>query len=118
MRRTLSVAASNRIHRVHCATREAQKETEIGLIPESWEPRTLLELSEILSGGTPRKSVAEYWTGEIPWASGKDLKVPTLHDTIDHISEPGVEAGSRLVPADTVFILVRGMGLAKTCQSQ
>ena len=92
---------------------EPQKETEIGLLPESWEPRTVLDLCEIQSGGTPRKSVAEYWIGDIPWASGKDLKVPTLHDTIDHVSQDGVEAGSRIAPADAVFILVRGMGLAK-----
>jgi type I restriction enzyme S subunit len=92
---------------------EAQKETEIGLVPESWKPRTILEVCEILSGGTPRKSVPKYWIGKIPWASGKDLKVPTLHDTIDHVSENGIDAGSRLAPADTVFILVRGMGLAK-----
>lgn len=92
---------------------EAQKEAEIGPVPESWRPRTVLDLCEIWSGGTPRKSVPEYWTGSIPWVSGKDLKAPTLHDAIDHISEAAVEAGSRLAPADTVLILVRGMGLAK-----
>lgn len=92
---------------------EAQKDTEIGLMPERWKVKTVLDLCEIQSGGTPRKSVAEYWIGEVPWASGKDLKVSTLHDTIDHISVEGVNAGSRLVPADAVLVLVRGMGLAK-----
>lgn len=92
---------------------EGQRETEIGPMPESWLPRTLLDVCEIQSGGTPRKSVTAYWTGEIPWASGKDLKVPRLDDTIDHVSLEGVEVGSRIAPADTVLILVRGMGLAK-----
>lgn len=92
---------------------EAQKETEIGPVPESWEPRTILELCEIWSGGTPRKSVAEYWKGDIPWVSGKDLKTPALDDAIDHISAAGVEAASRLAPAGAVLLLVRGMGLAK-----
>lgn len=92
---------------------EAQKETEIGPVPESWEPRSILELCTILSGGTPRKSESAYWSGTIPWASGKDLKVPTLVDTIDHVSDQGVAHGSRLAPADAVLILVRGMGLAK-----
>jgi type I restriction enzyme S subunit len=92
---------------------EAQKETEIGLVPESWKPRTVLELCEIWSGGTPRKSVAEYWNGDIPWVSGKDLKLPTLGDAIDHISAEGVEAASRLAPQGAVLLLVRGMGLAK-----
>ena len=92
---------------------EAQKETEIGLMPSSWSPRTILELCEIWSGGTPRKSVTEYWSGEVPWVSGKDLKLPALDDTIDHISAAGVEAGSRLAPQGAVLLLVRGMGLAK-----
>jgi type I restriction enzyme S subunit len=92
---------------------EAQKETEIGPMPESWDPHTILELCDIWSGGTPRKSVAEYWTGDIPWVSGKDLKSPALDDAIDHISSEAVDAGSRLAPSGAVLILVRGMGLAK-----
>lgn len=92
---------------------EAQKETEIGPMPESWEPRTILELCYIWSGGTPRKSVSEYWNGEVPWVSGKDLKSPALSDTIDHITPAAVQAASRLAPAGAVLLLVRGMGLAK-----
>ena len=92
---------------------EAQKETEIGLIPESWELSTIRELCEIWSGGTPRKSVRAYWDGDIPWVSGKDLKAPCLDDAIDHVTIEGVESGSRLAPVDAVLLLVRGMGLAK-----
>ena len=92
---------------------EAQKETEIGPVPESWEMKTILELCEIWSGGTPRKSVREYWGGKIPWISGKDLKSPSLDDAIDHVTAEGVEAGSRLAPTESVLLLVRGMGLAR-----
>lgn len=93
--------------------REAQKETEIGAMPLSWSPRPILDLCEIWSGGTPRKSIAEYWQGTIPWVSGKDLKLPSLNDAIDHLSAAGVEVGSRLAPQGAVLLLVRGMGLAK-----
>ena len=92
---------------------EAQKETEIGSMPKSWEPKPILELCEIWSGGTPRKSVTEYWVGKIPWVSGKDLKFPYLDDSMDHVTLEGLEAGSRLAPANAVLLLVRGMGLAK-----
>ena len=92
---------------------ESQKETDIGPVPESWELRAIRELCEIWSGGTPRKSVRAYWDGDIPWVSGKDLKVPCLDDAIDHVTVEGVESGSRLAPADAVLLLVRGMGLAK-----
>lgn len=92
---------------------EPLKETAIGIMPESWAPRSIGELCEISSGGTPRKSVAEYWHGSIPWVSGKDLKLPAIDDAIDHISPEGVAAGSRIAPEGAVFLLVRGMGLAK-----
>ncbi len=92
---------------------EAQKETHIGSMPESWQPKTILELCEIWSGGTPTKSVQRYWDGAIPWVSGKDLKSSSLDDAIDHITLEGVEAGSRLAPRGAVLLLVRGMGLAK-----
>lgn len=89
------------------------KDTEIGQVPETWELRTILDLCEIWSGGTPRKSVTEYWHGEVPWVSGKDLKSPTLDDVVDHITHEAVDAGSRMAPSGAVLLLVRGMGLAK-----
>lgn len=92
---------------------EEQKETEIGPMPQSWNPKSILELCDIWSGGTPRKSIAEYWSGDIPWVSGKDLKRPALEDVVDHISQAGVDAGSRVAPKGSVLLLVRGMGLAK-----
>lgn len=92
---------------------EPQKQTEIGTMPESWQPKEIRDLCDIWSGGTPRKSVPEYWKGEIPWVSGKDLKTPALDDAIDHVSNEAVAAGSRLAPEDAVLLLVRGMGLAK-----
>lgn len=92
---------------------EPLKESELGFMPQSWDPQPIPELCDILSGGTPRKSVAEYWKGNIPWVSGKDLKFPSLDDVTDHVSKEGVEAGSRVAPRDSVLLLVRGMGLAK-----
>ena len=92
---------------------EVQKETEIGPVPESWEIKTIQELSEVWSGGTPRKSVAEYWGDDVPWVSGKDLKESRLDDATDHVTMVGIEAGSRLAPSEAVLLLVRGMGLAK-----
>jgi type I restriction enzyme S subunit len=91
----------------------AQKDTEIGTMPMTWDPKSLSETCDIWSGGTPRRSVHEYWTGEIPWASGKDIKTPSLDDTIDHLSAEGVQSGSRMAPEGAVLLLVRGMALAK-----
>lgn len=92
---------------------EAQKETEIGLVPESWEVVALREVCDFQSGGTPSKQKPEYWIGTIPWASPKDMKRPRLRNVTDHISNEGLKTGSRLAPEGAVFIVIRGMILAK-----
>src|SRR5262249_14844890 len=47
----------------------------------------------------------------IPWVSAKDLKVFRLHDAEDHVTAEAIDAGSRLAPAGSTFLLVRGMTL-------
>ncbi|MBI3015044.1 MAG: restriction endonuclease subunit S [Candidatus Tectomicrobia bacterium] len=92
---------------------EPLKQTEIGEIPQTWDVVRLGTVAELLSGGTPSKSRPEWWRGPIPWASPKDMKQPRLWDTQDHISQEALEDGSRLVPARTLFVVIRGMILAK-----
>lgn len=41
------------------------------------------------------------------------MKVGRLHDTIEHISIDAAESSSKLVPANTLLLVVRGMALAK-----
>jgi type I restriction enzyme S subunit len=89
------------------------KKTAIGEIPVDWRTRELGALSKIVSGGTPHKGQAAYWRGSIPWFSAKDLKKFWLDDSIDTISAEGAAANCRLVPSNTVLILVRGMTLNK-----
>ena len=93
---------------------EPQKQTEIGPIPESWEVVRLSDVCRFQSGGTPSKQNPEFWQGSIPWVSPKDMKSPRLDDVTDHISQEALESGSKLAPAGSVFVVVRGMILAKT----
>lgn len=59
------------------------------------------------------KERVDWWHGPIPWVSPKDLKRPRLKGVRDHISEEAANSGSRVAPAGTVFMVVRGMILAK-----
>ncbi len=92
---------------------EPQKQTEIGPIPESWEVVKLSDVCWFQSGGTPSKQRPDYWEGTIPWVSPKDMKRPRLSNVVDHISEEALDQGSKLAPAGSVFVVVRGMILAK-----
>jgi type I restriction enzyme S subunit len=81
---------------------------------DSWSKADLGSVATWSSGGTPAKSRNEYWNGGVPWVSPKDMKRFSLEDTEDHISARAVDDGARIVPAGTVFIVVRGMILAHT----
>jgi len=95
------------------ADKVALKETKVGEMPEDWDVVPLNSIATLASGGTPSKQRPEFWIGTIPWVSPKDMKTPRLWEAEDHISEEGLKDGSRLVPPGSLFVVVRGMILAK-----
>ncbi len=82
-----------------------------------WKSKDVGELCvSIRGGGTPSKAVADYWGGQIPWATVKDLSNFNPKSTIDHISDRGVaESAARLVPAGRLIVSVR-MLIARAVQ--
>ena len=92
---------------------DARKDTDFGAIPNDWRVASLPEICSMRSGGTPPKSDPVLWAGDFPWVSGKDLKAKRLADSIDHITPEAAAEFSKVAPANSVLVLVRGMGLAK-----
>lgn len=87
----------------------------LGMVPKHWEVKRLKHLMQLRSGGTPSKTAQEYWNGDVPWASSKDLKTETLEDTIDHITQLALDNDeATLVPVGSVLVVVRGMILLHT----
>ena len=84
----------------------------LGTTPADWEVVRLGDVGQWFSGGTPAKSREDYWQGSIPWVSPKDMKTREIYDSEDHITEEGARAGSRVIPAGTILVVVRGMILA------
>lgn len=85
-----------------------------GKLPEGWVETQLDEiLLLIVGGGTPSKANPEYYQGEIPWMSVKDMNKHTLTDTVDHITPEAVKNSStNIIPAGTPIIATR-MSLGK-----
>ncbi len=55
---------------------EPQKQTEIGLVPESWEVVPLGSIAKVGNGSTPKRANEAYWKdGTIPW-----LNSTKIHD--------------------------------------
>ncbi|SET46369.1 restriction endonuclease subunit S [Kosakonia radicincitans] len=86
----------------------------VGKLPEGWVETQLDEiLLLIVGGGTPSKANPEYYQGEIPWMSVKDMNKHTLTDTMDHITPEAVKNSStNIIPAGTPIIATR-MSLGK-----
>ncbi len=81
-------------------------------LPKGWMVDSFAATIEILGGGTPKTSVAEYWDGEIPWFSvvdspkGSDLFVI---DTEKKISQAGIDNSSTaILPEGVTIITARG----------
>lgn len=83
-------------------------------LPDGWHDTELGEvLLSIVGGGTPSKSNASYYQGNIPWMSVKDMNKNVLSDTVDHISQEAVDNSStNIIPAGTPIIATR-MSLGK-----
>jgi type I restriction enzyme S subunit len=78
--------------------------------PEGWEKTTAYDAMQILSGGTPKTTVTDFWDGEIPFYTPKDsISQCYILDTEKHLTELGLKnCNSRLYPKDTIFITARG----------
>jgi type I restriction enzyme S subunit len=71
-------------------------------------------VSQISGGGTPSREISEYWSGDIPWVSVKDLASSNPESTAEKISKHALAASaSRLIPAGTPIVATR-MAVGRT----
>jgi type I restriction enzyme S subunit len=82
----------------------------LGDIPQGWEVKPFTEVADVMSGGTPKTDVPEYWNGEIPFFTPRDAPdCFYVQDTDKHVTALGLsKCASELYTPDTVFITARG----------
>jgi hypothetical protein len=83
---------------------------------QPWPIVTLGSRTRFISGGTPSKSEERFWGGDIPWISSAEMAIERIRETTHWVTEDGVRNGTRLVPKNTVLVVVRGMSLANECR--
>ncbi|MCD4712264.1 MAG: restriction endonuclease subunit S [Clostridiales bacterium] len=91
---------------------EAIQDSELGEVPEGWRVGNILDCANLLSGGTPKTKVSEYWSGEIPWVSAKDVtnaRGSFIFGTEKTITQLGINNSSaKLLPKYTTIVTARG----------
>jgi type I restriction enzyme S subunit len=86
-------------------------QSELGLIPEGWAVGSFTNDVRVISGGTPKTSINEYWHGDIPWYSVVDAPDKNIFviDTEKHITKLGLEkSAANLLEAGVTIISARG----------
>jgi type I restriction enzyme S subunit len=87
-------------------------DSPLGPVPEGWAVRPLSAVCQIVSGGTPKRSMAEFWDGDVPWYSLKDTPpdgMPWVASTDEQITKAGLGASAAtLVPVGCTIISARG----------
>jgi type I restriction enzyme S subunit len=78
-----------------------------------WPEVSLGNHVDFIGGGTPSRDRPDYWGGNIPWASVKDLRNIYIDDTIESITDAGLKnSAANFIPENTVIIASR-VGLGK-----
>ena len=80
-------------------------------LPNGWKECKLEEVAKIVGGGTPKTDVDEYWNGDIPWITPKDLSNFNgryISKGERNISEKGlVNSSAKLLPPGTILLTSR-----------
>ena len=77
-----------------------------------WPTVPVSQLATAVIGGTPSRNVADYWHGDVPWATAKDVTaVPGRY--LEHVEERITQEGlkhsaAKVLPKGTVVITARG----------
>ena len=72
---------------------------------------SLDDIVEIISGGTPKTGIKEYWDGEIPWISIKDITSSSnkIQNTEKYVTRLGVENSStNILKEGDIILTARG----------
>jgi type I restriction enzyme, S subunit len=81
-------------------------------LPKGWKTGSVLEIANLLSGGTPKTDVPEYWNGTINWISAKDITNSNnqfIIETEKTITELGIQtSAAKLLPKFTTVVSARG----------
>ncbi|WPV69204.1 restriction endonuclease subunit S [Chitinophaga sp. LS1] len=80
----------------------------VGQIPAHWEVKKLKYVFDFIGGGTPSKERLDYWNGDIPWVSPKDMKSDKIKVTEEFLTCKGLKnCPSSLLTSNSLIMVVR-----------
>jgi type I restriction enzyme S subunit len=79
-------------------------------LPVGWEWATLSHLGSFSGGKTPSKMRSEYWGGNIPWVTPKDMKTHLINTSEDCVTDFAISDGlAKVSPGSLLFVARSGI---------
>ena len=76
-----------------------------------WEKNIIGNIADVSSGGTPSRSNANYWGGNIPWVSTTLIDFNRIKSTDEFITEDGLKnSAAKIFPKGTLLMALYGQG--------
>ena len=76
---------------------------------EPWVYRKISEIATTSSGGTPSRSIPNYYYGDIKWFTTTELKDNYLYDSVEHITREALNNSSaKMFSANTILMAMYG----------
>lgn len=93
---------------------EKQKQTGIGLVPESWEEIIIGDLGKCVTGTTPKTAIEQYWNPkDFDFIAPADIgKSRYVYNSEKKISKEGLLV-SRILPLNSVMCVCIGSNIGK-----
>ena len=88
--------------------------SNLSALPKGWVWTTIDCISVTQTGGTPLRSHAEYYNGNIPWVKSGELGDSIVRSTAEKITSVGLaESSAKLFPKGTLCIALYGATVGK-----
>jgi len=84
-------------------------------VKAGWQTKNLGDVCDVIGGGTPSKDKPAFYSGDISWATVRDLKQEVITSTEFKITKEAVKSSAtNIIPCGNVVIATR-VGLGKVC---
>lgn len=83
-------------------------------LPKDWTVSTLGSIARITSGGTPDRTIKEYWNGYIPWVTTSKIDFSLIQEVEECITDKGLNnSAAKVFPKGTILMAMYGQGATR-----
>jgi type I restriction enzyme S subunit len=81
---------------------------------EKYEIKTIKQIANTQSGGTPSRKVKDYYNGDIPWVKSGELRENIITETEEKITQTAIDKSSaKLLPINTLLVAMYGANVGR-----